>query len=112
MKRIIVIVFVGLTLMAVVCSEGGTVNESVKDVSLMQLIVDPDSYHGELVRVLEAIRADILRWCVNAAKHGDRDGRAGTTTMEELERSFALGEITRDEYERQRAKRGDNKACG
>lgn len=58
MKRIMVIVFMGLALMAVVCSEGGTVNKGVKEVSLMQLIVDPEKYHGELVRVIGVSRIE------------------------------------------------------
>ena len=51
MKRKMLILFVGFMLTAGVCLACDSANQKVEDVSLMQLIVNPDPYHGKLVRV-------------------------------------------------------------
>ena len=45
-------VFVGFTLFAGLCFACGTVNHNAESVSLMQLIVNPEKYHGTPVRVI------------------------------------------------------------
>jgi hypothetical protein len=52
MKRKMMMVFVGFTLFAGLCFACGTVNHNAESVSLMQLIVNPEKYHGKLVRVI------------------------------------------------------------
>jgi len=71
MKRKMMIVIVGFALVAGLCfacatanhnvtsaSLMGTANQNVKSVSLMQLIVNPEKYHGKLVRVIGVSRIE------------------------------------------------------
>ena len=52
MKRKIALKCVMLMLIAGLCFAFGTVKHPVASVSLMQLIVNPEKYHGKLVRVI------------------------------------------------------------
>jgi hypothetical protein len=58
MKRKMMMVFVGFALFAGLCFACSTVNDNIKSVSLMQLIVNPEKYHGELVRVIGVSRIE------------------------------------------------------
>ena len=58
MKRKTMIVFVVSALVAGLCFACGTVNHTVESVSLMQLIVNPEMYHGKLVRVIGVSRIE------------------------------------------------------
>lgn len=71
MKRKIMLVFVGFALVAVLgftcgtannnamsLSLKGTANQNIEDVSMMKLIVNPEKYHGELVRIIGVSRIE------------------------------------------------------
>jgi len=58
MKWKMVMVLVGSALVAGLCFAFGAMNHDVKSVSLMQLIVNPEEYHGELVRVIGVSRIE------------------------------------------------------
>ena len=58
MKRKMVMVFVGAALVAGLCSACGSTNHNVQSVPLMQLIVNPEKYHGKLVRVIGVSRIE------------------------------------------------------
>ena len=50
--------FVGFTLAVGLCFACGTPNNKLESVSLMQLIADPDKFHGKLVRVIGVSRIE------------------------------------------------------
>ena len=58
MKRKMMMVFVGAALVAGLCFACSTANQNVKAVPLMQLIVNPEKYHGKLVRVIGVSRIE------------------------------------------------------
>ena len=58
MKRKVMMVIVGSALLAGFCFSCGTANHNARSVSLMQLIVNPEKYHGKLVRVIGVSRIE------------------------------------------------------
>ena len=58
MKQKMMMVFVVSALVAGLCFACGAANHNVEAVSLMQLIVNPEKYHGELVRVIGVSRIE------------------------------------------------------
>lgn len=58
MERKIVFVFVMLTLIAGLSFASGVANQRAESVSLMQLILNPEKYHGKLVRVIGVSRIE------------------------------------------------------
>lgn len=58
MRRKVIVVLVGSALVAGICLAFGTVNRKVTTVSLIQLIANPDKYHGKPVRVIGVARIE------------------------------------------------------
>jgi hypothetical protein len=58
MKRKMMMAFVGAGLVAGLCLACGAADHNLKSVSLMQLIVNPEGYHGKLVRVIGVSRIE------------------------------------------------------
>ncbi len=58
MKRHMIMLFLGSVLFAGLCIACSTENHNLKTVSLMQLIVNPEEYHGKLVRVIGVSRIE------------------------------------------------------
>ena len=58
MKRKMMMVLLGSALFAGLCFACGTVSHKVESVSLMQLIMNPEEYHGKLVRVIGVSRIE------------------------------------------------------
>ena len=56
MKRKVIVVCVLSVLVAGFCFGFGMANQKVESVSLIQLIVNPENYHGKLVRVIGVSR--------------------------------------------------------
>jgi len=96
MKRKIM-VFVWFALVAGFGLSCTTTNHEIKSVSLMQLILNPEKYHGELVRVIGVSRIEFegdsvwftkehyYHWILNNALWIEPDYKALNLTRDQLE---------------------------